>query len=66
MVETSSKTLFEEEEIIHQDEKKGPGWFLKITYIIILLFCLYYLFTFWDYKTDTDKINSGKELSSDK
>jgi hypothetical protein len=55
MVETSSKTLFEEEEIIQQDEKKGPGWFLKISYIIILLICLYYLFTFWDYKTDYDQ-----------
>jgi hypothetical protein len=44
-----------DEEVIQQDHKRGPGWFLKISYIIITLFCLYYLFTFWDWKSSYDK-----------
>ncbi len=43
-----------EETVIEQDHKKGPGWFLLLSYIVISLFCIYYLFTRWDWKSDYD------------
>ena len=55
MADTNTNTLYEEEELIQQDEKKGPGWFLTLSYIVISVFCVYYLFTFWDYKSDYDQ-----------
>ena len=41
-----------EEEVIPQNHEKGPGWFLKTSYVVILAFCVYYLFTFWSWKSD--------------
>ena len=40
---------------IQQDHKKGPGWFLILTYIIIAIFCVYYFITHIDWKSDYDK-----------
>lgn len=51
-----------DEEVIQQDHKRGPGWFLKISYIIITLFCLYYLFTFWDWKSSYDEQQTKIEI----
>ena len=39
------------DEIIVQDEKQGPGWFLKLAYVVITAVCIYYLFTYWDWKS---------------
>jgi hypothetical protein len=39
------------DEIILQDEKRGPGWFLKLAYVVITAVCIYYLFTYWDWKS---------------
>lgn len=44
-----------DDEVIQQDHKRGPGWFLKISYIIITLFCIYYLFAYWDWKSSYDE-----------
>jgi len=40
---------------IKQDHKKGPGWFLILSYIVIVIFCFYYLFAYIDWKSDYDK-----------
>jgi hypothetical protein len=45
----------DDNEIIPQDEHKGPGWFLRITYIAVTAFCLYYLFTYWNWKSSYDE-----------
>ncbi len=37
---------------IPQDETRGPGWFLKISYVVIVAFMLYYLFTNWAWKSN--------------
>lgn len=44
-----------EEVLIDQDHKKGPGWFLITAYVVISAFCLYYLFTYWNWQSDYDK-----------
>ena len=44
-----------DDEIIKQDDKRGPGWFLKIAYIVISLFCVYYLFTYWGWKSSYEE-----------
>ncbi len=41
-----------EEVQIDQDHKRGPGWFLIVSYVVISAFCLYYLFTHWEWKSD--------------
>jgi hypothetical protein len=38
-----------------QDHKKGPGWFLILSYIVIAVFCVYYLFAYIDWKSDYDR-----------
>ncbi len=44
-----------EDEVIPQNHERGPGWFLKISYIIVGLFCIYYLVTHWDWKSGYDE-----------
>jgi hypothetical protein len=41
-----------DDELIQMNEERGPGWFLKIAYAVISLFCIYYLYTYWDWKSD--------------
>ena len=36
---------------IEQDEKKGPGWFLILSYIGITIFCVYYFFAYYNWKS---------------
>lgn len=43
-----------EQDHIEQDHKRGPGLFLIISYVVIAAFCVYYLFTQWDWKSDYD------------
>ncbi|MCP4402763.1 MAG: hypothetical protein GY801_36355 [bacterium] len=40
---------------IEQDHKKGPGWFLILSYILVTLFCIYYLFANVNWKSNYDK-----------
>ena len=44
-----------DDEVIKQDDTRGPGWFLKIAYIVISLFCVYYLITFWNWKSSYEE-----------
>ena len=49
------KALLEEEyELPEQDHEKGPGWFLILSYVVIVAFMVYYLFTYWDWQSDYD------------
>jgi len=52
----SEKTIdtdtINEEDLIPQNHERGPGWFLKISYLVIAMFCVYYLFTYWNWKSD--------------
>jgi hypothetical protein len=41
-----------DEDLIEQNHERGPGWFLKITYIVVPLFMLYYLLTYWNWKSN--------------
>jgi hypothetical protein len=41
-----------DDDVIQQDNTRGPGWFLKVAYVVIALFCAYYLFTYWDWQSD--------------
>ena len=43
-----------EDELILQNNERGPGWFLKISYVVIALFCVYYLYTYWNWKSNYD------------
>ncbi len=47
----NEQITYDDEELIPQNHERGPGWFLKISYIVITAFCLYYLFTFWNWKS---------------
>lgn len=49
----NEQTVYDEA-VIEQDHKRGPGWFLKLSYIVITLFCIYYLFAYWGWKSDYD------------
>ncbi|HTR99514.1 MAG TPA: hypothetical protein VML00_07155 [Bacteroidota bacterium] len=37
---------------IPQNHERGPGWFLRIAYVVIALSCIYYLFTNWNWKSN--------------
>ncbi len=41
-----------DDEVIEQNHERGPGWFLKIAYVVISLFCLYYLYTYWNWQSN--------------
>ena len=43
------------DDAIVQDHERGPGWFLKISYLVITIFCVYYLYTYWNWQSDYDK-----------
>lgn len=44
-----------DEDFMEQNHERGPGWFLKIAYVVITLFCVYYLFTYWDWKSNYEE-----------
>ena len=44
-----------DEETIPQNDVQGPGWFLKLSYVVIVIFCFYYLFTYWNWKSDYEQ-----------
>ena len=58
----SQKMIDYSDEPIPQNHERGPGWFLKIAYIVITLVCIYYLFANWNWKSNyqeqQEKINS--------
>ena len=48
------ETPMDPEDLIPQDEERKPGWFLLLSYVVIVAFCIYYLVTYWDWKSDYD------------
>ncbi len=50
---------------IEQNQEQGPGWFLKISYIVIIIFMFYYWFSYKDWKSSYDmemeKVNKKLE-----
>jgi len=53
MIPTDSELDGTIEEVqIDQDHQKGPGMFLKIAYVCIAAFMIYYCFANWDWKSD--------------
>lgn len=49
----NEQTVYDEV-VMAQDHERGPGWFLKVSYVVITLFCIYYLYTYWDWKSEYD------------
>lgn len=47
---------------IQQDHKRGPGWFLILSYVVIVAVCLLYYFRHIDWKSDYDKQQEKIEL----
>ena len=54
------------EDLIPQNEERGPGWFLILSYVVIVAYCVYYLVTYWDWKSDyevqQEKINTEMSI----
>jgi hypothetical protein len=57
-------------DMIQQDNEKGPGWFLKLAYLGVSIFMVYYFFTYKDWKSDyqenLDEINKKISQQSSK
>lgn len=49
------KMNLNDDEMIQQNHERGPGWFLKISYVVIVAFCAYYLFTYWNWQSSYDE-----------
>ena len=48
----SQQTVEYNDDPIPQNHERGPGWFLKIAYVVIALCCVYYLFANWNWKSN--------------
>jgi hypothetical protein len=46
---------YEDDGEIHQNHDTGPGWFLKITYIVVSLVCIYYAWTYWNWQSNYEE-----------
>lgn len=51
----NDKANLNDDEMIQQNHERGPGWFLKISYVAIVAFCAYYLFTYWNWQSSYDE-----------
>jgi hypothetical protein len=49
---------------IQQDHKRGPGWFLTLSYIIIAIFCVYYFFAYKDWKSSYVKQQEAIQIEA--
>ena len=49
---TQTNDPFSDDGEITQRHDTGPGWFLKIAYVVITASCLYYLFTYWNWQSN--------------
>jgi hypothetical protein len=47
----STTDIYNDDGEIQQNHNTGPGWFLKIAYVVIALFCIYYGFTHWSWQS---------------
>jgi len=48
----SQQPMDYDDDPIPQNHERGPGWFLKIAYVVITLACVYYLFANWNWKSN--------------
>lgn len=39
---------------IEQNSEQGPGWFLKISYVVIIVFLFFYWFSYKNWKSTYD------------
>jgi hypothetical protein len=44
-----------ENEVIEQNHERGPGLFLKISYVVITVFCIYYAYAYWNWQSSYDR-----------
>lgn len=51
----ADKKNLNDDEMIQQNHERGPGWFLKIAYAVIVAFCAYYLFSYWNWQSSYDE-----------
>ncbi len=51
----STNDTYTDDGEITQNNERGPGWFLKIAYVVIAAFCIYYLYDNWSWKSNYDK-----------
>jgi len=54
-----------EEILIEQNHTRGPGWFLKISYVCIVAFMIYYCFAHWNWKSDYQKHMETEQVEVD-
>ncbi len=54
--------IYNDDGEIKQNHNTGPGWFLKIAYIVIVLFCVYYGFKYWNWQSNYQ--NQQTEIQS--
>jgi hypothetical protein len=48
----STAEMYNDDGEITQNNTTGPGWFLKIAYVIIVAFCIYYGYTYWNWQSN--------------
>ena len=48
----STTDIYNDDGAIQQNNETGPGWFLKITYVVVTAVCIYYLFTYWNWQSN--------------
>lgn len=48
----STTDIYNDDGAIQQNHETGPGWFLKIAYIVIALSCIYYGYTYWNWQSN--------------
>jgi len=48
----SQPTIEYTDDPIPQNNERGPGWFLKIAYVVIACACAYYLYANWNWKSN--------------
>lgn len=47
--------VIKDEDFMEQNHERGPGWFLKIAYVVIAAFCIYYAFTYWNWQSSYEE-----------
>ncbi len=48
-----------EVEVMEQNHERGPGLFLKISYVVITLFCIYYAYAYWNWQSSYERQQTG-------
>lgn len=51
----SQTTIEYNDDPIAQNHERGPGWFLKIAYVVIAISCVLYLYFNWSWKSSYEE-----------